>query len=195
MNEQALSYPIARKNPISNGILGMLFVLATEMMFFGGLISAYIINRANAGVWPPPGQPRLSIGLTAVNTIILLASAFTLYISNHQLKTGQVSRSKKLLIISLVLGLLFLLLQGREWMSLLNFGLTTRSGLYGAFFYTIIGAHALHALAGMVLLLYIHRSFNSKPAEETLAISQVCSLYWYFVAGIWPILYYLVYLF
>lgn len=193
--EQPLSYPLRRNNAIPNSILGMLFLLTTEAMFFGGLISAYIINRAGTAIWPPEGQPRLGIEITAFNTLLLLTSAFTVFLVNKSLDAGNMKKSKKLMIVSIVLGTLFVAIQGSEWVKLLDFGLTTRSGLYGAFFYTIIGSHALHVLAGICLLLYARLSLKSKKTVEISATTRACSLYWYFVAGIWPVLYYLVYLY
>lgn len=191
----SISQPYPRTPVIPNGILGMLFLLATEMMFFGGLISAYIINRAGTGIWPPEGQPRLAVEVTAFNTLLLVCSAITIFLMNRSLAVNNSARAKKLLHASLLLGAAFILLQGSEWIRLLSFGLTTRSGLYGAFFYTIIGAHALHTLVGLGLLLLMFFRFSSKPAEEIKSHSETYSLYWYFVAGIWPVLYYLVYLY
>lgn len=179
---------------ISNGILGMLFLLATEIMFFGGLISAFIVNRAKAGIWPPEGQPRLSIELTAINSSLLLASGIFLFVFNKK-AFSDFKKAKMLLTLSIILGISFIAIQGSEWLKLLNFGLTTRSSLYGAFFYTIIGAHALHALVGISLLFYVFYSLKNKSPEEISSRVQVCSLYWYFVVGIWLPLYYLVYLY
>lgn len=183
-----------RNNAIPNSVLGMLFLLATEAMFFGGLISAYIINRAGTGIWPPEGQPRLGIEITAFNTLLLLASAFIVFLVNKNLPAANIKKTKNLLTASIILGILFVSIQGSEWVKLLGFGLTTRSGLYGAFFYTIIGSHALHALAGICLLLYARFSLRSGSLQGATTI-RTCSLYWYFVAGIWPVLYYLVYLY
>lgn len=193
--EQTLPYPSQRNNAISNGILGMLFLLATEAMFFGGLISAYIINRAGIGIWPPEGQPRLAVEITAFNSLLLLASAIIVFLANKNLSANNAEKSKKMLTAAIILGLCFVIIQGSEWVKLLRFGLTTRSGLYGAFFYTIIGAHALHALVGISLLVCARFSFRTAMKDKIIPSLQAYSLYWYFVTGIWPILYYLVYLY
>ena len=71
---------------VSNGIIGMLLVLATEGMFFAGLISAYVVNRAGAMAWPPEGQPRLPIEVTAINTLVLLASAVTIFLFGRKIE-------------------------------------------------------------------------------------------------------------
>jgi heme/copper-type cytochrome/quinol oxidase subunit 3 len=64
--------------PVSNARLGMWMLLATETVFFGGLVGAFLVLRINAVAWPPPGQPRLPVIVTAANTLVLLASSFTL---------------------------------------------------------------------------------------------------------------------
>ncbi|MBI4932083.1 MAG: heme-copper oxidase subunit III [Bacteroidetes bacterium] len=176
---------------ISDGAIGMSLLIATELMFFAGLISAYLVNKAGAS-WPPYGQPRLPIEITAMNTFILLLSSVTLYFFRKKYAEGN---EKKLLIVTLLLGFAFVTIQGIEWVKLLQFGLTTTSSLYGAFFYTLIGAHGFHVIVGLCILLYILLSVNKKsPNEKLLNRISACSMYWYFVVGIWPVLYILVYL-
>lgn len=194
--EAVLSIPIREKKITSDGVMGMIFLLAAEAMFFAGLISAYIVNRAGA-VWPPYGQPRLPVEVTAINSVILIASAITIYFSRRKLKSNlhDNNNSLKLLAITIVLGVTFLAIQGTEWVKLISYGLTTRSSLYGAFFYTVIGAHAVHVFAGLLVLFYLFYSLKSNSSFEISKIKiAVCSMYWYFVVTIWPILYVLVYL-
>ncbi len=195
--EAVMTAPIQEKKITSDGIIGMVFVLATEAMFFAGLISAYIVNRAGVMVWPPAGQPRLPIEVTAVNTLVLLSSAFALYMFGRRVKSAAYIkiRSKGLLTAALLLGATFLAVQGTEWVKLVGYGLTTHSSLYGAFFYTLIGLHGAHVLVGLTILLYLFSSFR-KPLPFGVLKSRIiaCSMYWYFVVAIWPILYILVYL-
>jgi heme/copper-type cytochrome/quinol oxidase subunit 3 len=192
--EIAVSAP-SRENKIAgDGVIGMILVLATEAMFFAGLISAYIVNRAGAMVWPPANQPRLPIEITAVNTFVLIASAVSLFIFNRKMRQ-QGKANIQILITSIILGGTFLVVQGIEWVRLIGFGLTTSSSLFGAFFYTIIGLHAAHVLVGITILLYLIRALKRPvdfEASRNTAIS--CSLYWYFVVAVWPVLYTLVYL-
>ena len=186
------------KSPISNGVLGMILLLTTETMFFTGLISAYIVNKASGIIWPPIGQPRLPIEITAINTIFLLFSAVSLIIASRYFSKGDVKgkgNTKRWLIISIVLGLLFLFIQGNEWIRLVEYGLTTTSSLFGSFFYLIIGMHGLHVLVGVAILIHLYLYLNkSKLIVCSRNRITICSLYWYFVVGIWPVLYILVYL-
>jgi cytochrome c oxidase subunit 3 len=195
--ETAINIPLREKPAVSNGVIGMVFVLATEAMFFSGLISAYIINRSGAMVWPPADQPRLPIEVTAVNTLVLLASAVTLFLFGRKSKNSslQDKRSTGLLITTIILGATFLAVQGTEWVRLIGFGLTAHSSLFGAFFYTLIGVHGLHVIVGLIVLFYL-LSAIIKPAslEDSKNRIIVCSMYWYFVVIVWPVLYTLVYL-
>lgn len=194
--EIALSTPLQDRKIASNGVIGMIFLLATEAMFFAGLISAYIVNHAAAKVWPPYGQPRLPIEITALNTAILIASAVMIFIFSKNFKSNHITgNSRKLLAITILLGGLFVVVQGTEWIKLINYGLTTTLSLYGAFFYLIIGAHAIHAIAGLLILFYLYSALKNSDSFETSKNKiAICSMYWYFVVGIWPLLYSLVYL-
>ena len=191
-NTIPLSVP-PRRNPISSGMLAMVMILGAEVMFFAGLISAYIVNRSVADDMPGLQQHKLPVSVTAFNTILLVASLFTILIFSRRFKAGY--KGKALLVATLLLGILFLVLQGREWITLLGIGFSTTSSIYGAFFYTIIGAHGLHVLVGIFLLLYLFLSIHKDmPSDRAMNRISICSLYWYFVVGIWPILYVLVYL-
>ncbi|MGP8214432.1 MAG: heme-copper oxidase subunit III [Bacteroidia bacterium] len=195
--DTAINVPASEKKLIPDGVIGMLFLLATEAMFFAGFISAYLVNRAGIVVWPPVGQPRLPIEITAINTLVLLSSAITVFLFGRTVKKNAsiTKNSKSLLIISIILGATFLLVQGSEWIKLIGFGLTAHSSIYGAFFYTIIGFHALHVIVGLIVLLYLLSSIIKPLAMEVKKNRIVtCSMYWYFIVGVWPILYILVYL-
>ena len=195
--ETAINIPLREKPTVSNGVIGMVFVLATEAMFFSGLISAYIINRSGAMVWPPADQPRLPIEVTAVNTLVLLASAITLFLFGRKSKNSSLldKRSTGLLITTIILGATFLAVQGTEWIRLIGFGLTAHSSLFGAFFYTLIGVHGLHVIVGLIVLFYLLSAIiKSAPLEDSKHRITVCSMYSYFVVIVWPVLYTLVYL-
>jgi heme/copper-type cytochrome/quinol oxidase subunit 3 len=190
--EITLTSPPRSQKIVSDGIMGIILLIATEAMFFAGLISAYIVNRSGFTTWPPTGQPRLPVEITAVNTLILISSAVLLWLFKRKFTAGS---SQKLLLSAMLGGAVFICVQGSEWARLISFGLTTTSSLYGAFFYLIIGAHALHATAGLLALAWLYSGLrkNISPDEAKNKII-VCSMYWFFVVAIWPVLYTLVYI-
>ncbi len=184
----------AERRGIPSPVLAIMILLFTEVMFFGGLISAYIINRADAIDWPPPGQPRLPVERTLLNTAFLLISGISAYWSWRFFKRNHRSYLYAL-VLTLVLGACFVALQGVEWIRLIHYGLTTSSSLYGAFFYTIVGVHGVHVLFGLLFLLYVWWKIEQSPTRDQEGLLLAGVLFWYFVVGIWPILYYLVYLY
>jgi heme/copper-type cytochrome/quinol oxidase subunit 3 len=187
----AASVAQRRQQLLPNGVLGMLIFVIAEVMLFAGMISAFMIVRANAVEWPPPGQPRLPVGQTAFNTAALLLSGVALWQAGRAFKTWP-SQARAPLAVSIALGAVFVIFQGLEWISLLGQGLTLTSSAHGSFFYLIVGSHALHAVAalGALTCAFTRLSQRRLRAGSLWAVS----LLWYFVVGIWPILYLRVYL-
>jgi cytochrome c oxidase subunit 3 len=169
----------------------MLIFVVTEIMLFSGFVSAFTIMRGSAVIWPPPGQPRLPIEETAFNTALLLASGAVLFVARRRFRVSQAS-ARMPLLAAIVLGAAFVLLQGREWVLLIAQGLTLRSSALGSFFYLIVGFHALHAVVALGVLIWAWRKLSrGSIPPTTLAAAEI---FWYFVVGVWPVLYWRVYL-
>lgn len=180
---------------INRSLLGLLIFLGTEAMFFAGLISAFLILKAGSAVWPPVDQPRLPVAVTALNTLVLLASGYTMHRAVRGARSGNQSALTNWLALTGVLGTIFLGVQGVEWGRLLSYGLTFTSSNYGATFYTLIGAHGLHVLAAVLVLMVVFiRALQKRYSVKNHDGLVLCQIYWYFVVGIWPVLYGLVYL-
>lgn len=181
-----------RRNLVPSSVLGMMMFVLSEIMFFGALISAYMIVKAGNIMWPPPDQPRLPVTLTAFNTLFLVASGVMVYLSNKSLASGNKEDAKKQLGIAILLAFVFVGVQGYEWVRMLGHGLTMTSSTYGSFFFMIIGCHALHVCGAVAVLIGVFLKF-SKPDFKASSYWGV-QVFWYFVVGVWPVLYYLVYL-
>jgi heme/copper-type cytochrome/quinol oxidase subunit 3 len=178
-----------------NGVLAMAVFLATEVMLFAGLVSAFLILRAGATAWPPPDQPRLPIGVTAVNTAVLLLSAWTMQRAARAARGTGLAVLLRWLAGTAALGATFLAVQGAEWVALVRHGLRASSSLYGASFYTVIGCHGLHVGAAVVTLVALFGwARRAASAQQCRTRVEVCRLYWLFVVAVWPVLYVLVYL-
>jgi heme/copper-type cytochrome/quinol oxidase subunit 3 len=172
-------------------VLGTLIFVIAEMMMFAGLMSAFSIVKAGALGWPPPGQPRLPVETTAFNTAALLASGVVLFFANRAYANNR-DRSKRLLFAAIGLGGFFVAFQGFEWVLLIRQGLTLTSSNHGSFFFLIVGLHALHAIAGLTVLANAGLRL-SKGALVSSSFAAV-QVFWYFVVGLWPVLYFMVYL-
>ena len=199
MEAAAKVLPIARKQPAArrrqvapNGVIGMLIFVIAEAMFFSGLISAHTIVRAQSiAGWPPPGQPRLPWQETLINTAALLISGVLLFVAVRAFSKAA-ARARTPLLWSLLLGAFFVAFQGMEWVAMLRQGLTMTSSTHGAFFYLIIGTHGLHVLGGLGVLTWAYLRLRANNLVRTQLATV--AIYWYFVVGLWPILYWRVYL-
>ena len=186
----------SRGSPINNARLGMIMLLGAETMFFAGLIGSCLVFRVANATWPPPMFPKLPVLVTGVNTLFLLYSAVTMWSAQRAIQLGSVQRCVRLLLATLLLGLLFLGIQGYEWLRLIEFGLTLSSGVYGATFYILIGCHGLHVLGAVIwLAAVLVRATKGRYSRQYHVGVSVCGMYWLYVVALWPILYWLVYLY
>ena len=181
----------------NNARLAILVLLGAEFMLFAGLIGAFLVFRLGSITWPPPSQVqiRLPIAVTGINTIILLLSGYTMFQALRAIRKNRHKELKIWLILTAILGSVFLVVQGSEWIRLVHHGLTLSSGIYGSIFYVLIGCHALHVLGALlwlltVLVLAVNRRFSPNRHVGV----ELCTIYWTFVVGLWPFLYVLVYL-
>ncbi|HXV83459.1 MAG TPA: cytochrome c oxidase subunit 3 [Candidatus Binatia bacterium] len=190
--------PPVRPNPPigSNAWVATLMFLGAEAMFFAGLIGAYIVFRVGSAIWPPPFQPRLPVGITGVNTLILIASAVTMRWSLKAVRTNDRKKLVRWLVCTAALGGIFLFIQGFEWFRLIHFGLTVSSSVYGGLFYTLIGFHGLHVAGALIwLLVVLVQAKQGRFSRAHHVGVQICGMYWTFVVALWPVLYGLVYLY
>jgi len=186
MSAEALA--VSRKPIISNAVLGTVIFVITEAMFFTALISAYLVIRAGAGLrWLPPSDVRLPVGATAINTIALLISGALMLLS-VRLFAKDYAKARWAFIGSMVLGMAFVIFQGKEWVGLISVGMTMVSGVFGACFFLLIGIHGLHAVSAIIAMGYL-------GIKGVLQIEQLqaMTIYWLFIVIIWPLLYRLVY--
>lgn len=185
-----------KRRPIHNARLGMIMFLGAETMLFAGLIGSFLLFRVANQVWPPPMFPRLPVLITLINTLFLLYSGVTMWRARQAMRQGLQARSVTFLLYTTVLGVVFLGIQGYEWAKLMGVGLTLSSGVYGATFYVLIGTHALHVFGAVIwLMVVLLRAWKGhyRPGRDVGMVT--CSMYWFYVVGLWPALYWLVYLY
>lgn len=177
-----------------NGVFGMALVVFAEVMLFAGFISAFMIFRSEtpAGLWPPLGQPRLPVATTAFNTLMLLVSGGLLYVAHRTFRARGPEAASRWMAGAILFGAFFVCFQGFEWSRLLAQGFTLRSSELGAFFYLIVGAHALHAIVALIVLAIFWPAMRAGRLSAS-AFGGV-QLFWYFVVLMWPLIYWRVYL-
>jgi len=180
-----------RREVVPSSVLGVLVAVGAEVMLFMGFISAFTITRAGTppGRWRMP-SPTLPAAATGLNTAALLASGVLVYLAWRQIQR-QSDAARRTLLAAWCLGAAFVALQGREWVGLLASGLTLQSSALGSFFYLIVGAHAVHAVAALIGLGMAWWSLQRRRLSEPFFLGA--ATFWYFVVGIWPIIYWRVY--
>ena len=175
--------------------LGMWLFLASEVMFFTGLIGAYIVLRQMNPDWPDP-TTILNIPLTAFNTFLLICSSATLVKALSSAEDGDEEGMQVGLFLTFLLGALFLVIQAHEYQELLHEKhLTPASGIFGSAFFTLTGFHGMHVFVGVVCLFFVFiKSLRGGYSASDYRGIEVAGLYWHFVDLVWIILFTIVYL-
>ena len=181
--------------PVSNTRLAMIVVVTGESMLFAGLIGTFLVFRLSRP-WPPADLPRLPLGLTFLNTLVLFASAVPMTRALSAVRRDDQRTLVRALALTAFLGAAFLAVQGVEWIRLVHHGLTLGSSMYGATFYTLIGCHGVHVLVA-VLWLAVTALLAARGVFHPTrhAALEMCAIYWYFVCALWVLLFPLVYLY
>ena len=178
---------IARREAgVPTPLLGMLLFITSEVMFFGGLFAAYFNARAvHIGSWGPPAPaPELEIlPLPLPITIILIASSFTMQFGVWAIRRGDQRAMRNWTLLTLVLGVAFLLGQIYDYTQL-GFGIS--DGAFGTVFYTLTGFHGAHVFGGTVglTILAARASQGQFSARNHVAVEAI-SFYWHFVDVVW----------
>jgi heme/copper-type cytochrome/quinol oxidase subunit 3 len=186
--------PDVREPAVSNTRLAIVIVITAESMLFAGLIGMFLVFRLSQN-WPPPDLPRLPVGITALNSVVLFASLVPLTRALRGARAHD-GTGRGGVQIAALLGGLFLTVQGVEWLRLLAHGLTPGSSVYGGTFYLLIGTHGLHVLVAVVwltVLAILER--RARRGWSSWAGLEMCTVYWYFVCGLWAVLFPLVYIY
>ncbi|MBT5903419.1 MAG: heme-copper oxidase subunit III [Opitutaceae bacterium] len=141
--------------------------LASDCMFFGSLIATHLIYRLHPPVGTPDPRDLFSIELTSGSTFVLLMSSLLMALAVNSIQKGNVATTRKMLLGTIVFGLIFLGGQVYEFNHFVKVGgLTLSNSVFGSTFYTLTGTHGTHVAIGILwlVLMYI-RSF--KPVDDS----------------------------
>jgi len=172
----------------SNMLLAVKLAILSEVMLFGALFAAYFVIRGESPGWPPSGQlERPELLLPGLNSFLLISSSVTMQLGVRAARVGDRSRILRWLGLTLLLGGIFLLIQGYEFSSN-GFGLD--AGVFGSTFYILTGFHGAHVFAGLVLIAIVanRARLGLVSAEHHTAIEGT-SYYWHFVDAVWLFLF------
>lgn len=175
------------------GKVGIIFLIITESALFAMFVAAYLIYIGKSIVGP---YPKDVLDIPIIATICLLSSSLTVYLAEHALAKNELGRFKFWWIVTICLGLEFLVATGLEWKKLIyEDHLTISTNLFGTTFYSLVGLHASHVTVGMIFLLIVLTvTLMGFPIQTQFRRVLFLSWYWHFVDAVWVIVFTVVYI-
>jgi cytochrome c oxidase subunit III len=187
--------------------LGMWLFLVTEVMFFGGLLMAYLLYR----VWYPvawsEGSLELDIVLGGVNTVVLILSSLTMALAVRAAQTDQQRATVVFLILTMALGLTFLVIKFFEYKHKFDTGhvpgpnfhfegpLAPQVEIFLSLYFALTGLHALHMVIGFgIMSVILWMTLKGRFSHQWYTPVELAGLYWHFVDIVWIFLFPLLYL-
>ena len=188
-----LSHAPVSATGIPSNKLGMWLFLASEIMFFTGLITAYVVLRMGHPAWPG-AEGHLSVPIGTLNTLILITSSVTIVLSLAALQQHQ-SGAHYYLLGTIVLGCTFLGIKGYEYSAKFAHHITPATSIFWSCYFALTGFHALHVLGGVIANLWLWiRMLQRRLTAASAYKLELAGLYWHFVDIVWIFLFPLLYL-
>jgi heme/copper-type cytochrome/quinol oxidase subunit 3 len=190
---------------VYNAKLGVWLFLASEVMLFGGLFSAYVFLRIGAPEWPgmidgemvTRAHNILNVPLATLNTMVLIASSVTMVMAWASLKLNNFGKYKLYMGLTILAAFGFLIIKAFEYSSKFSHHLYPSENTFLAIYFTLTGLHALHVIGGIVVNGYFwgpgSKMWKTNPAQFTNRI-EIAGLYWHFVDLVWIFLFPTIYL-
>jgi len=174
--------PVGSLGRNASGWWGMAMLIATEATLFAYLLFSYFYLASHAPPpWPSGGPPSLTLAIPG--TLVLIAGSVTMWWGERGIKQGRRGQLAAGLILSMILGLAFIILEGKEWAAK---PFTLSTNVYSSLYFTITGFHLAHVVAGLLMLAVLllwtmldHFDENRHSAVSTGVI------YWHFVTAVW----------
>ena len=179
---------------LDNRKLGMWAFLGSECLFFGALISTYLLYRGRSVVGPYP-EDVYDIPFTSVSSFVLLMSSLTMVLALNAIQREDHRRLRAWLLATALLGLTFLGGQVYEFTVFVKEGLTITQNVFGSSFFVLTGFHGVHVTVGVIMLLGLYgMSLAGRlPAAKAERV-ELIGLYWHFVDIVWIVIFTVVYL-
>lgn len=168
--------------------LAMTIALVSWAMLFATLFLGYAIYRSSANVWPPMGFSKISLTLPLLSTVIILFSSWFCYQTKLNLKLKNLTRANLNLNLTIVLGLGFMGGQFLLWDHLKNTGVYVSSGIFASIIFAFTWIHAVHAICGLLSLIYLKMILRS-DRPNLLQVTINVEKFWHFLAVIWVLMF------
>ena len=175
---------------IPTGRLAVWWVLASEVVIFGGLLASYLMFRMGHPEWADAAAVT-NTWIGAFNTFVLLSSSFTAVLAHQAAERSDGKGAARFLIFTILGAVTFLVVKGFEWNYEISHGYTITSNGFWSFYYTAAGLHALHVIAGAIIMGFIARD---AARGRGLHRVELIGIYWHFVDVVWIFLFPLLYI-
>ncbi len=174
------------------GRVGMWCLIAAESAIFSIFVVAYLYYAGKSLTGPYPNEV---LHVPVFNSICLFGSSFTIVLAERALRRNAVKVFGIWWLFTIVLGLIFIVGTAREWYQLIyHDGLTISTNLFGTTFYSLVGLHAFHVMAGLtgltIIMIFTALGYVTHEHEQRIG---VFALYWHFVDAIWVVVLSVVY--
>jgi len=172
------------------GRLAVWWVIASEIVIFGGLLGSYIMHRLGH---PEFGDyaSHTNTWIGAFNTLVLLTSSLTAVLAHQAAENKDGEKAFQLLMCTIAGALTFVMVKSVEWTIEITSGFTITTNAFWSFYYTAAGLHALHVIAGAIIMAFV--AIDARQGKELQRVELV-GIYWHFVDVVWIFLFPLLYI-
>ena len=177
---------------ISTGKLAVWWLLASEVVIFGGILASYVMHRLAHPEWAEWGYAnQTNIYFGALNTFVLLSSSLSAVLAHNKAELGDGKAAAKFLWLTILGAVLFLCIKSVEWTTEIKHGFTITKNGFWNFYYVAAGVHASHVIAGGIAMGIV-----AKDAAKGKDLQRVecVGIYWHFVDIVWIFLFPLLYI-
>jgi heme/copper-type cytochrome/quinol oxidase subunit 3 len=177
---------------IPTGRLAVWWVIASEIVIFGGLLASYLMHRLGHpefGTAEYAGATATYIG--AFNTLVLLSSSYSAVKAHQAAEAGNGPLAAQRLLYTAGGGLIFLLVKSYEWTTEISHGYTITKNAFWSFYYVAAGIHASHVVGGMIIMLILYPDVKKNKELQRV---ELIGNYWHFVDLVWIFLFPLLYI-
>ena len=184
--------PTEREWQPSKGVIGMTGLIIAESAIFTIFVVAYLYYVGHDTSGP---KPKDVLEIPWFYSICLISSSFFIVLAEHAIEHGRMLAFRLWWLVTMALGITFLYGTAMEWKKLIvEDHLTVSTNLFGTTFYSLVGLHASHVIAGLLMMMVVAvfaltGAVTQKHAERV----KVLALYWHFVDAVWIVVFTVVY--
>ena len=177
---------------IPTGRLAVWWLIASEIVIFGGLLASYIMHRIGHPEWANDGYAAATNPwFGGINTVVLLSSSLSAVIAHNYAERKDGKKAALYLWLTILGAVMFVCIKAVEWTSEIKHGYVLYTNPFWSFYYTAAGIHAIHVIAGAILMGWVA---TDAAKNRELQRVELVGNYWHFVDIVWIFLFPLLYI-